>query len=100
MTLIELGGDPVAARAGTPIPAPQAGSDVQRAVALTLFFILLAGCFVVLRPFLAAVVWAAILVVSTWPLYCHVERIAGGRRSLAALVMTLGLAVLLLLPLV
>jgi predicted PurR-regulated permease PerM len=98
--MIEVGSDAVEPRAATAIPAPQAGSDVQRAVALTLFFILLVGCFVVLRPFLAAVVWAAILVVSTWPLYCHVERIAGGRRSLAALVMTLGLAALLLLPLV
>jgi hypothetical protein len=54
--LIEASSDAVEPRATPVLPAPQAGSDVQRAVALTLFFILLAGCFVVLRPFLAAAV--------------------------------------------
>lgn len=78
---------------------PDSGADVQRAVALTLFFILLAGCFVVLRPFLAVVAWAAILVVATWPLYERVLRWSGGRRSLAALLMTLFLATLFLVPL-
>jgi predicted PurR-regulated permease PerM len=80
--------------------ARPAASDVQRAVALTLFFVLLVGCFVVLRPFLAAVIWAAILVVATWPLYRRVSHWTGERRALAALLMTLGLAALLLLPLI
>jgi predicted PurR-regulated permease PerM len=99
MTVLDVS-DAVEARAIAAPSAQPPPSDVQRALALTLFFILLAGCFVVLRPFLAAVAWAAILVVSTWPLYCAVERWMGGRRSLAALTMTLGLAALLLMPLV
>jgi predicted PurR-regulated permease PerM len=75
-------------------------SDIQRAVGLVLLFVLLAGCFFVLRPFLAAILWAVILVISTWPLYRRLERLTGGRRSLAALGMTLALAALLLAPLV
>ena len=69
-------------------------SDIQRAVGLALLFVLLAGCFFVLRPFLAAILWAVILVISTWPLYRRLERLTGGRSALAALGMTLALVIL------
>ena len=36
----------------------------------------------VLRPFLAATVWAAMLVVATWPLFRSLELRLGGRRGL------------------
>jgi predicted PurR-regulated permease PerM len=74
------------------------GSYVQKALGLALLFLLLAGCALVLRPFLAAILWAAILAVSTWPVYVRVERFMGGYRTPAALVMTLLLASLLLVP--
>jgi hypothetical protein len=35
----------------------------------------------VLRPFLAATVWAAMLVVATWPLFRSLELRLGGRRG-------------------
>jgi len=76
------------------------GSYVLKALALALLFALAAGCFTVLRPFLAAILWAAILAVSTWPIFAMVERALHGRRALAALATTLGLAAILLLPLV
>lgn len=53
----------------------------------------------VLRPFLAAAVWAAMLVVATWPLFVGLERRLGNRRSIAVLVMSLGMLLLLVLPL-
>ena len=34
-----------------------------------------------LRPFLAAAVWATMLVVATWPLLKSLERHFGGRRG-------------------
>jgi predicted PurR-regulated permease PerM len=80
-------------------PAENTGLYVRKALGLTLLFALVAGCAVVLRPFLVAILWAAILVVSSWPFYCRVERLLGGRRSLAALLMTLALAAVLLVPL-
>lgn len=52
----------------------------------------------ILRPFLAATVWAATLVVATWPLLLGLERRLGGRRAAVA-VLTLGLLLLLILPL-
>ena len=53
----------------------------------------------VLRPFLAAAVWAAMIVVATWPLLLAVEARLGGRRGLAVAVMTVAMLFLLVLPL-
>jgi predicted PurR-regulated permease PerM len=73
---------------------------VERVVALTLLFVLILGCILVLRAFLPALLWATILVVSTWPIYTRLERATGGRRGLSALVMVLGVALVLLVPVV
>lgn len=56
------------------------------------------GCLVVLRPFVSALLWAVVLSVSSWPLYRRVLRLLGNRRTLAALLMTLGMILVLLLP--
>lgn len=53
----------------------------------------------VLRPFLAASVWAAMLVVATWPLFRGLEERLGGRRGVAVALMTLAMLLLLVLPL-
>ena len=45
------------------------------------------GCFLVLRPFLSALLWAAILVFSTWPAYRLLHERAGFSRGWAAGVM-------------
>ena len=60
---------------------------------------LVVGCLMVLRPFLAAVLSAAILCFSTWPVYKRIERSFGGRHGLAALAMTLMMVLVLVLPL-
>ncbi|WP_223246963.1 AI-2E family transporter [Sulfuriferula thiophila] len=61
--------------------------------------VLVVGCFVVLRPFLAATLLAAVLCVSTWPLYLRLLRKVQGRKNIAALIMTLSLALVIILPL-
>jgi predicted PurR-regulated permease PerM len=62
--------------------------------------VLAIGCLMVLKPFLAAMLSAAILCYSTWPVYEWLERRLKGVRWLAALVMTLLLFLVLVLPLV
>ena len=54
----------------------------------------------VLEPFLGATVWAAMVVVATWPMMLAVQKRVGGRRWLAVSVMTLAILLVLLLPLV
>ncbi len=58
------------------------------------------GCFLVLRPFLSALMWAVIVCYASWPAYRWLERRLGGRRSLTAILMTLGVAAILVLPFV
>lgn len=53
----------------------------------------------VLQPFLAAGVWAAMIVVATWPLLESLETRLGGRRTPAVAIMTLAMLLLLVLPL-
>jgi len=58
------------------------------------------GCLVVLRPFASALLWAVVLSFSSWPIYRRLLGWLGNRRTLAALVMTLGMVLIVLLPFV
>jgi len=59
---------------------------------------LLIGCFLVVRPFLMATVWAVIISLSTRNLFHRIERLVGGRQKTAATLTTLLLALVLLVP--
>jgi predicted PurR-regulated permease PerM len=56
------------------------------------------GCVYVLRPFLTAILFAAAVVISSWPLYMRLLARMRGCRTLAALTMTLSLALLVIIP--
>ena len=61
----------------------QTQRQIERILLITLFGLLAIGSFLVLLPFLSALLWASILCFATWPVF---ERLAGwlkGRRSLA-----------------
>jgi predicted PurR-regulated permease PerM len=73
---------------------------VDRALGLGLFVLVLVGCFIVLRPFLSAIIWAGVLTFSTWPVYVRLKLALGGRRTLAAAIMTLAIGVLVVAPFV
>jgi predicted PurR-regulated permease PerM len=60
--------------------------------------LLLGGCLVVLRPFLSALLWAAVLCFSSWPVYARLLKLLRNRRTLAALIMSLGMILVVLLP--
>jgi predicted PurR-regulated permease PerM len=60
---------------------------------------MIVGSLWILRPFIAAAIWAIMLVVATWPLLLAVQARFGGRRSLAVLVMTVVLLLGLVVPL-
>ncbi|MDO8960162.1 MAG: AI-2E family transporter, partial [Rhodocyclaceae bacterium] len=65
---------------------------------IALVALILIGAFWVLAPFLAALMFAAILCLSTWPLFAWIEARLNGRTTLAAMLTTLILAVAVLLP--
>ena len=45
---------------------------------------ILAGAFIVLSPFMLAIIWAAILAVATWPMHDMIQRRLGRHKGLAA----------------
>lgn len=61
---------------------------------------LIVGCLWVLQPFLAPLVWAAMIAVATWPLMLSLEHRLGGRRGLAVTGMLLALLLLFFVPLI
>ena len=75
-------------------------AHVERAAALILLLILAIGCILVLKPFITGLLWALIVVISTWPLFLRLERALGGRTNAAASIMLLGVAVVIMLPIV
>lgn len=78
----------------------QQHSDLAR-ITLSVLSIggLIAGSLWVLRPFLAAFIWAAMIVVATWPIMRRVQQLLGDSRGLAVMIMCLALLAVLIVPL-
>jgi predicted PurR-regulated permease PerM len=74
-------------------------SDLTRdMLAVVFLFALTAASVWILWPFLAAAVWATMIVVATWPILLTLQRWLLGRRWLAVTVMTLLLLAIFVLP--
>ena len=74
------------------------GKPIEQILGICALVLLAIGCALVLWPFLSALLWAAVICYSTWPIYSRLERALGGRRTLAAALMTLSVAVVLVAP--
>jgi predicted PurR-regulated permease PerM len=95
------GGPPADASAAGPVDARPGGRDLARTTFTVLALGgLLAASFWIARPFLGPLIWAAMVVVATWPLLLRLQGWLWGRRGLAVAVMTLLLFLLFVLPLV
>jgi predicted PurR-regulated permease PerM len=91
-----------------PVPSAAEGEDKGRALrqdlarvtlAVLCLLLLTIGSLWILRPFVAAIVWATMLVVSTWPVMKALEVRFGNRRAPAVAAMTGTLLLLLIVPL-
>ena len=77
----------------------QRNAYIAIAFALIFVIILCAASFVIVRPFLAPLLWGVILAIATWPAFTWCRYRLGGRNTLAAALMTVLLALVLLGPL-
>ena len=76
------------------------GTRLNEVVGWLMLGLLAIGCVLVLRPFFSSLLWAIILVFSTWPLQRQLRAFLGGHNLTAALLMTLVLAAMLVVPMV
>ncbi len=79
-------------------------AQAQRELTRTLLGVIFLGALIIasfwiLRPFLAATIWAAMIVVATWPVMLWLQDRLWRRRILAVLAMTVILLLLFVVPL-
>lgn len=66
---------------------PPAGPGrFERSAQLALVALLVLGCWLVLQPFFAAILFAIVIVVSSWPVYRRLQARLGRRERLASLI--------------
>ncbi len=82
------------------LPEARSASRIDQILTLLLLAVLIGGCFLVLRPFLSALLWAVVLSVSTWPLFLQVRALTRRRDGWAAGVMALLIAAVFVAPFV
>lgn len=74
--------------------------DLARTTLAVLFIGgLILASFWIMRPFIAPLIWATMIVVATWPLMRRVEKRLWGSRALAVMVMMLALLLVFVVPL-
>ena len=74
------------------------GKAVETGIRLAVLVILLAWCFQILQPFILPFLWAVIIAVAIHPLYISLVRLLQGRNTLAAVFITVGFLVILMVP--
>ncbi len=68
------------------------------AIQLTALAILLFFCYNILSPFINPLLWAAIFAVALYPLHQKLKKILKGRGTLAAVLLTLAILIVFILP--
>jgi predicted PurR-regulated permease PerM len=84
---------------GEAIMSEQA-KQVEKFIVLSIIVLLIIGSIMIVFPFLRAILWAVVFAVTLWPYFTKLEKVLGGRTSLAAVVPTLLLALIFFIPMV
>jgi predicted PurR-regulated permease PerM len=73
--------------------------DLTHTVLSVIFIgILIAASLWVMRPFLMPLIWAAVIVVATWPAFERLEARLGGRHGLAVTAMAAAILMIIIVP--
>jgi predicted PurR-regulated permease PerM len=73
--------------------------DLTHTILAVLFIgILIVSTFWVMRPFLMALIWAAVIVVATWPTFEKLKARLGGRHGLAVAAMAAAILLIIIVP--
>jgi predicted PurR-regulated permease PerM len=73
-------------------------SLIDTILRIVVLFVLIAWCIGIILPFVEPVIWGAIIAVTLHPFFARVKRRMGNRNTLAGVLLTLLILVILLLP--
>ena len=73
-------------------------NSVEAAISIGLVVILVYWCFDIIKPFIPPIIWGIILAVAIYPLYLRLQVIMRGHQSFSAVLCTLFLLVLVIVP--
>lgn len=86
----------------TPAEAVRDAASISRArevfIRMTLLALMAITCYFILKPFLLLILWSIILAVATYPGYVWLTRALHGRESIAAVLCTVLLLALVIVP--
>ena len=71
---------------------------IERVILLTLLAFLVFACVQIVSPFIGPMLWGIIITVATWHPYRKLAKLLGNRRKLAAVLMSLALLLILVVP--
>jgi len=71
---------------------------VDSLIRLAVLFFLLGWCITILKPFVLILIWAGVIAIAIFPLFKFFIRILGNRKTLAAIVLTVLLLSILIIP--
>lgn len=74
------------------------GKIVDIAIRLFVLFCLVGWCFTILRPFALILIWAGVIAIAIYPLHLMFSKMFRQRKTLAAVVLTVLLLTVLLIP--
>jgi len=72
---------------------------VRNTLAVLFIALMITASFYVLRPFFTALIWATMIVVTTWPLLLAIQTRFLKKRGLTVIVMSIALLLILIIPL-
>ncbi len=73
---------------------------LEASIQIGLAALLVIGCLAILKPFIPLLMWGIIIAVASYPTFLKLERAVKGKRTLAAVLWTLLLLAVLIVPLV
>jgi predicted PurR-regulated permease PerM len=76
------------------------GRALEVSIHVGLLILLVAACLLILRPFLPLIAWGIIIAIAVYPGYRRLQNVLGGRGVLAAVVCTVFLFAVVIVPVV
>jgi predicted PurR-regulated permease PerM len=73
---------------------------LEASIHVGLVILLAAACLLILRPLIPLLTWGVIIAVAVHPAFRRLQKVVGGRQSLAAAVCTLALLAVIIIPVV